>query len=252
MPVQCTCSHCGIAFSCHPYRARQPRQYCSRKCLWAGSPKRLPGPIRDLTGMVFGRLTVINLHDRAGAIRWHCRCECGNETISTASHLASGAAKSCGCLSREKFIDRSRTHGLSRSPEYGIWNAMRQRCENPNNKSYARYGGKGITVCQRWTGSFEAFLTDMGPRPSPNHSLDRIDGTRSYEPGNVRWATMTEQNRNRGDNHILVHNGESRSIAEWSERTGISVSAIRCRLRRGWSIDDTLTASLRKTRRSHH
>jgi hypothetical protein len=215
-------------------------QTASCGCLRHDTPK--PKAVRDLTGLTFDRLTVIELHDRCrGVARWRCRCECGSETISTAHNLTSGRSKSCGCLSREMFRARGTTHGLCRSPEYGIWNAMRQRCENPNNKSFPRYGAKGITVCQRWTESFESFLADMGPRPSPSHSLDRVDGTRGYEPSNVRWATMTEQNRNRKDNRILTHNGESHSLAEWSERTGISDSAIRTRLRKGWTVDDALT-----------
>jgi len=118
---------------------------------------------------------------------------------------------------------------------------MRQRCFNPNDPRYRYYGGDGITICERWN-SFSNFLADMGPKPSPELTLDRIDNDGDYEPGNCRWATSRQQNRNRRDNRRITYQGESLTLPEWAERMSVHVDQIRCRLRRGWSIERTLTA----------
>jgi hypothetical protein len=154
----------------------------------------------DLTGKRFGRLTVLSYQGRPKPSFhvWQCGCDCGNETVIEGSRLKSGKAKSCGCLRRELSAARRLRHGRTDTAEHNTWIGMKGRCYNPANPKFYRYGGRGITVCERWRDNFENFAADMGPRPSPLHSIDRIDNDRGYEPGNCRWATQLEQQRNRG------------------------------------------------------
>lgn len=206
----------------------------------------------DLKGQLFGRLRVTSFagRDRYGRAMWLCQCEvqeggCGTPKVVSAGNLRSGHATSCGCLSRERLRARNFKHGRSEkrrvTPEFTAWIGMKQRCMNPRTKYFADYGGRGITVCERWRDSFESFLADMGPRPSPAHSLDRIDNAKGYEPGNVRWATDTEQACNRRSNTLVTHNGETLCIAEWACRTNLKAHTIRRRLELGWSPAEALT-----------
>lgn len=143
-------------------------------------------------------MTVVELHDSPkGHRRWLCRCECGGLVVVWGSNLRRGITRSCGCLRREVTGRLRFKHGLHRTPEHIVWAAMRYRCLNPSSSSWKWYGGRGITICDRWRDDFVAFLEDVGPRPSPEHSLDRIDVDGNYEPGNVRWATPSEQQRNK-------------------------------------------------------
>lgn len=159
--------------------------------------------MKDLAGRPFGRLTVIRFveHRRrpSGSIayKWLCRCECGKERIAVAGDLNSGHTQSCGCLQRERTSGAATKHGFSggRLPEYVLWLGMRRRCDNPSHVGYKNYGARGIQVCERWN-DFTLFLADVGRRPTPQHTLDRINNDGNYEPGNVRWATRIEQAAN--------------------------------------------------------
>jgi hypothetical protein len=172
---------------------------------------------------------------------WLCRCDCGNEIGVITSYLTSGDTKSCGCLMPETTAARNLTHGLSHSPEYRVWNAMRDRCTNPNDKSFANYGGRGITVCERWRDSFEDFITDMGRRPSPKHTIERMNNDGPYASWNCRWALNTEQSRNRRGRHWITFNGRTLILAEWGRETGLGYDVVKVRLQRGWSIERALT-----------
>jgi hypothetical protein len=152
----------------------------------------------DITGKRFGRWTVLAIHpkrDRRWAVLWLCRCDCGAEHIVRGSSLHTGYSTSCGCIRREKLKKLLTKHGMSEARVYGVWEAMVQRCTNPNNADYDNYGGRGITVCEDWR-SFENFFADMG-EPPPGLTLDRIDNNGNYEPGNCRWTSYSVQLKNR-------------------------------------------------------
>ena len=148
-----------------------------------------------------------------------------------------------------KAGDWKTTHGASKTRTYQAWHQMRQRCLNPRHRAYPSYGGRGITICQRWLDSFEAFLEDLG-EPPDNRSLDRIDNDGNYEPGNCRWASRSEQQRNKRDNRLVTYDGMTKCLTEWAEDTGIDRATIRGRLRRGWTVAAALTTSPHNTRRA--
>lgn len=197
----------------------------------------------NIAGQRFGKLVAGKSERRKS--RWYVAvtCDCGTSKHVLYQHLIGGQTKSCGCLIGEANSLRSRTHGESRlTPEHALWVRINQRCGNPNHSHYAYYGGRAITVCKEWQDSYESFLAYVGRRPSPKHELDRYpnnDG--NYEPGNVRWATKTEQMNNRRTNHFIEWNGERRTIAEWSRTVGVPFARISTRLKRGWSVERTLT-----------
>lgn len=196
----------------------------------------------DRSGETYGRLTVVNRDGYMGdQAAWQCRCSCGN-TVKVASYsLGSGETQSCGCLQRERAADSSRTHGRSDSKEYRTWQAMRTRCTNENRDNYSHYGGRGITVCDRWMDSFEAFYSDMGPAPSEDHTIERNDGNGHYGPGNCRWATQKEQMRNTSRSVFVNWQGRSITLVELSETVDVSYDLLQARIARGWSVEDAVS-----------
>lgn len=203
----------------------------------------LPPNVTDLTGQRYGRLTVISFVRRVSinpakwAYRydWLCECICGNRKVIDSSHFKSGDTTSCGCYQRERVPRGSRANGEyvggRRSPEMTAFVSARNRCENPNESKYYNYGGRGIEF--RFD-SFEEFLAEVGRRPSPDHSLDRINNDRHYEIGNVRWATTLQQARNKRTNKIIQVGEASHCVSEWLEISGISSSCVLYRRRQGW------------------
>lgn len=161
----------------------------------------------DLTGSEFGRLLVLEMDWSERKAKARCLCKCGSQTIVLAYNLRNGNTVSCGCVAREIAAQRGKRtapvmgaanvkHGMSSTPTYASWLDARKRCFRPQNKSYPNYGGRGITMCERWAASFTAFLEDMGEAPA-GHTIDRLNVDGNYEPGNCRWATKAEQARNR-------------------------------------------------------
>lgn len=202
---------------------------------------------KNLTGRTFGRLVVKSYFGRTNAKRthaWTCECECGETKVVSGHHLTSGGVTSCGCWR----ASHGRTHGMSRQPEYAVWCCMLQRCGNGNNPSYNNYGGRGITVCQRWH-KFENFYADMGPRPGGCYELDRRDNDGNYEPSNCWWIKRERQAVNRRSNRVLKCRGETLCIADWASRLGISASRISRRLALGWDTEAALFTPKKRTPR---
>jgi len=171
--------------------------------------------------------------------RWLCRCECGGEFYVRQALLLYGGSRSCMSCAKRK-------HGRSHSAEYRIWDGMRRRCHNVLDNGYPRYGGRGIVVCERWRKSFPDFLSDMGLRPGPGYTLDRINNEGDYEPGNVRWATSREQAQNRSDNVFLEYEGARHCLAEWSRLVSIRPTTLGMRIAAGMSPEMALYKSPRK------
>lgn len=203
--------------------------------------KGVPVPMRRIPvpmGQRFGRLVVIG--ETPGRLiggrprRFlSCRCDCGVVVELELSHLKSDT-RSCGCLKSEVLSQKARTHGMTESAEWRAWSHMRDRCENPNDARYQNYGARGIRVCDRWQ-RFENFLADMGPKPSPQHSIDRIDNDAGYSQENCRWATRVEQMNNRQNARRITADGRTLTLAQWSRETGIERSTIALRLKEGWA-----------------
>jgi hypothetical protein len=197
--------------------------------------------IINLVGIKKNRLTIVSFsHIAKNRTYWLAKCDCGNETIVAGAKFNYGSTKSCGCAQREAVGSLNRTHGkANKENEYAIWKNMRGRCNNPNDAAFYNYGGRGITVCERWN-DYSNFIADMGRRPSKKHSLDRIDNTQGYSPDNCRWVTRDIQNRNKRTSKILTYNGESLNSIDMAKKYGINYQTFMSRLARGLSVADAI------------
>ena len=197
-----------------------------------------------LEGRRFGRLLAVDKNPikTCSSISWNCICDCGNKTIVPSTKLVSGHTSSCGCLHYERFTQSCITHGMRQSAEYNIWCGIKARCLNPNNEAFDRYGGRGITMCDRWKDSFENFYADMGPRPGNNYSVERLNNDGNYEPNNCIWATDTDQANNRRTSCFYSHNGVTKTIAQWSRDYNLPQYKLHKRLIvLGWDFDRATT-----------
>jgi hypothetical protein len=193
---------------------------------------------KDITGERYGRLLVIMpiKKDGRGEYFWICQCDCGNIKTISGNKLRSGNTRSCGCFREEHRGDNNRTHGMANNRLYTIWLNMRSRCYNPKNISYRNYGGRGISVCNEWRGSFEKFM-DWSFYHGYNEALtiDRIDFNGNYSPQNCKWATKIEQANNKRNNHVINIDGEEKTISEWARIYGINCDTIERRINAyGW------------------
>lgn len=213
-------------------------------------------------GDIYGRLTVLERapdHIQPSGFHkpvWKCQCSCTNHTILlvTSNRLLDKKCptRSCGCLQKERVSEANITHGEYRSRLYQIHTAMKQRCLNPNNKYYYNYGGRGIKIYDEWLKyeNFRDWAIKNGYEDGL--SIDRIDNNKNYEPSNCRWATVMEQSNNKRNNVYLTYNGETHTESEWSRILDISREMIRGRIRRGWSVEETLTIpEIKKGHRLH-
>lgn len=253
----CICPVCGERFSMKAETVGKARQ--CKKC-------NAKSHIIDLTGQRFGRLVAIEhagrVVNRSGyrTTLWRCKCDCGKESIVRYPLLVTGNTRSCGCLERENkermmkiaqqanrksgskdFIGKLEDH-----PLYKTWKSMLMRCNNPHVKNYNNYGGRGIKVCDRWSGDlgFENFVKDMGERPDGT-TLDRIDVNGNYEPSNCRWATTEQQMNNRTDNSRIILNSESITCAQLCKKYGFYYTWVAHQLWAGIDINFIIKKQLR-------
>lgn len=188
-----------------------------------------PPNLIDMAGLTYGHFVVIARAGRAakGQALWECKCVCGKHVVLNGQKIRSGHNTSCGCMKGKANIK----HGMRNTATYNTWCAMKQRCNYPKNDQYADYGGRGITVCDRWV-TFENFLADMGERPD-GMTIERNDANGNYEPDNCRWATMQEQQRNRRSTIKVERDGRTQCIKDWCVELGLDLDRVYGRIRRG-------------------
>lgn len=190
-------------------------------------------------GIKYNKLTVTEKLKKG----YKCQCECGNFTgIKSIYEIKSGHKKSCGCLNtlrrKEKAASWKRTHNQHGTKTYNIWKNMRSRCNSPNSSGYYKYGAQGIKVCSRWS-DFENFLEDMGKCPE-NHSIERINPEKNYEPSNCKWIPLADQRWNKTNSRLISYNGETKNLSKWAQETGIHRKTIDGRIKAGWTIAQAL------------
>ncbi len=197
-------------------------------------------PSEDITGQIFNGILVKETIHKDNKIRCICVCFCGRIFEGRKERLKSGITKSCGCIPRNISREKSIKHGKHLHPLYQTWCGMHSRCYNEKQKSYERYGGRGIRVCERWH-NIENFITDMGLKPSISHTLERIDNDLDYSPENCEWATLIEQANNKRNSRLVEYNNETKTVSEWARIVGIQASTISYRILHGWTSEDALT-----------
>jgi hypothetical protein len=185
----------------------------------------------DMDGSRFGSVVGVSVvgPSKSRGLVWRFLCDCGELFDASGNEVRRGGITSCKKCADAKKAAQKTTHGLCKTPEYRTWSAMKRRCFNHGTEHFAEYGGRGITVCDRWQ-SFENFLADMGARPTPKHSIERVDNSGNYEPDNCKWETMIGQSNNKRNNRIIEINGEAMTLAQWSRKSGVNESTIRRRL----------------------
>lgn len=216
--------------------------------------KKIDPSTRLLKGK-FGLLRVIEyigpVPGPGGHHRWLCVCECGVKKPCRANDLLTGTTKSCGCLRRKVTADRSRTHNRSKTPDYHIWGSMVQRCHCNTAKAYRYYGGRGITVCDRWRFDFATFMSDMGPRPS-GYSIERKENDKGYSPENCLWIPRKDQPKNTRRTVWITFDGVKGTVSFWAKKHGLKPSTITARIRKGWTHKDAASTPALRLRRKHH
>ncbi len=209
----------------------------------------------EATMVRFGRLLVIGdgprLYGRM-SVSLLVRCDCGREKVVAKSSLERGRTTSCGCFRSEVSGARTRTHGLARTSEYRVWSGIKTRCYNTNERSYADYGGRGIVMCESWKNSFAAFLSDMGKRPSLNHTIERRDVNGGYTPDNCFWMEGRFQPRNTRVNRTETYREVTACVAELCDLFDVDVRRVYWRLARGWTIADAIERPTRIWPNQHH
>lgn len=214
-----------------------------------GRTRSSPTAPINMIGMRFGRLFVVAESGRrkvGGQMKRivECRCDCGATVVAISAQLRNGNTKSCGCLNRDAVTK----HGDYKSPVYKVWHAMIERCRNPRNEAWKDYGGRGISVCERWR-EYANFRADMGARPIGG-TLERVDVNAGYSPENCRWATQRDQANNRRNNRLVTIDGVTKTAAEWARAAGLSKSCVLYRLGAGWPAWEAV--SLPSDRRRQH
>lgn len=189
----------------------------------------------DMTASRYGSITALSATGRAssGDRKWLFACDCGNKFEANGYYARSGKIASCPSCSAERIRIASVKHGLTNTPEFEVWTGMHTRCYNANSKDFKDYGLRGIAICERWRLSFEDFLSDMGSRPSPLHSIDRKDNDGDYEPNNCYWATQKEQANNKRNNVNLEINGVTQTLSQWANLKGVNVATVWIRHQQG-------------------
>jgi hypothetical protein len=222
----------------------------------------MPGgrPIIDISGVRFGKLVAVSVERRSGGGTrkpplWKLECDCGGVRFAEKGVLITGRIDCCSGCAKKRSARLHQQAGFgargvdcvnfkhggairgNHTKEYKTWESMIRRCEMPSQRHFDRYGGRGISVCERWRHDYKAFLADIGPAPSPSHTIERVDFDGNYEPSNCRWATMAEQARNRSSNRMLTFNGRSLTMIEVAESCGVKYGTLWRRLKLGWPIE---------------
>jgi hypothetical protein len=201
----------------------------------------------DLAERRFSRLSVLHKVGRKGGHPvWLCLCDCGKVSVCSSTALVSGQTTSCGCFQRQRCSEANGTHRGRGTCEYAIYKSMLNRCSNPNAEGYGYYGGRGIRVCDRWRSGFATFLEDMGKKPTPRHSIDRINVDGNYEPGNCRWATPKEQGANRRNTKMVTAFGRTQNIQSWADEYGMHWATLNHRISYGWNPELALTTPVKR------